>query len=182
LEPLQLDPSAQVLLTFIPSFPVFPPEASWMREPQTDIPGLILNERANGARIAFLPADLDRRFSRDHLPDHGDLLANLVRWAAKDDIPLIVEGPGLIDGHLYRQPGRAILHLVNLTNAGTWRAPVDELIPVGPLNVSVRLPADVRGTTLRLLVSGQTASAATSAGWCRFELKSLLDHEVVVVG
>jgi hypothetical protein len=100
---------------------------------------------------------------------------------AKDDIPLIVEGPGLVDCHLYRQPGRAILHLVNLTNAGTWRAPVDELIPVGPLNVSVRLPEDVRGATLRLLVSGQTATATAIDGWCRFELKSLLDHEVVVV-
>ena len=182
LEPLRLDPSAQVLLTFIPSFPVFPPEASWMREPRTDIPGLILNERPNGARIAFLPADLDRRFGRDHLPDHGDLLANLVRWTAKDEIPLTVEGSGLVDCHLYRQPGRTILHLVNLTNAGTWRAPVDELIPIGPLNVGVRLPEDVRGATLRLLVSGQTATATVIDGWCRFELKSLLDHEVVVIG
>jgi hypothetical protein len=182
LEPLRLDPSAQVLLTFIPSFPVFPPEASWMREPRTDIPGLILNERPNGARIAFLPADLDRRFGRDHLPDHGDLLANLVRWTAKDEIPLTVEGSGLVDCHLYRQPGRTILHLVNLTNAGTWRAPVDELIPIGPINVGVRLPEDVRGATLRLLVSGQTATATVIDGWCRFELKSLLDHEVVVIG
>jgi hypothetical protein len=30
-----------------------------------------------------MPADLDRRFGRDNLPDHGDLLANLVRWASK---------------------------------------------------------------------------------------------------
>jgi len=26
------------------------------------------------------------------VPDHGDLLANLVRWAAKDAIPLEIRG------------------------------------------------------------------------------------------
>jgi hypothetical protein len=181
LEPLRLDPSAQVMLTFVPPLPVMPPEAVWMREPRTDIPGLILNARAGGARVAFLPADLDRRYGRDHLPDHANLLANLVRWMAKDDLPLAVEGPGLIDCHLYRQNSRAILHVVNLTNAGTWRAPVDELIPVGPLQVSMRLPEEVRGLSLRLLVSGRTAAVTKSGGWCRFELPTLLDHEVAVI-
>ena len=31
-------------------------------------------------------------FARDNLPDHGNLLANLVRWAAHDNIPLTVDG------------------------------------------------------------------------------------------
>ena len=57
-------------------------------------PGLILNEAAGRGRVAFLPADLDRRFGRDNLPDHGNLLANLVRWAARDNLPLQVEGAG----------------------------------------------------------------------------------------
>ena len=30
LEPLRLDASAQVLLTFVPPFPVYPPESVWM--------------------------------------------------------------------------------------------------------------------------------------------------------
>lgn len=128
LEPLRVDAGAQVLATFVPAFPVYPPETSWMREPKTDIAGLILNSAVRGGRIAYLSADLDRRFGRDNLPDHGNILANLVRWSAKDDIPLHVEGAGLIDCHLYHQPGRLVLHLVNLTSACTWRQPVDELI------------------------------------------------------
>jgi len=95
--------------------------------------------------------------------------------------PLAVDGPGLIDCHLYRQPGRAILHLVNLTSAGTWRQPVHELIPVGPLRVRVRLPDDVRGKNLRLLVSGRKVSVTGAKGWRHFELGSLLDHEVAVL-
>jgi hypothetical protein len=182
LEPLQVDAQAQVLATFIPPFPIYPPETAWMREPKTDIPGLVLNTMATGSRIVFLPADLDRRFGRDNLPDHGNLLANLVRWAARDEIPLVVEGAGLTDCHLYRQPGRLILHLVNLTSAGTWRQPVHELIPVSNLRVRVKLPPDVRGKTLRLLVSGQKATVTSANGWSRFEAKSVLDHEVAVIG
>ena len=181
LEPLTLDPSAQVLATFVPSFPVTPPEDDWMRTPKTDIPGVIVNERPGRGRVAFLPADLDRRYGRDNLPDHGRLLANLTLWAAGGDMPLTVEGPGSIDCHLYRQPGRAVLHLVNLTSAGAWRAPVDELIPVGPLRVRLRLPSGVPGRSLRLLVSGRAAPVVTQAGWSRFEVPSVLDHEVVVI-
>jgi hypothetical protein len=89
-----------VLMTFIPQFPIYPPETAWMREPKTDIPGLILNSISGGGRIAFMPADLDRQFGRYNLPDHGNLLANLIRWAVKDDIPLTVECAGLIDCNL----------------------------------------------------------------------------------
>jgi len=181
LEPLQTDGSSQVLLTFVPPFPIYPPETAWMREPKTEIPGLLVSTRQNGSRIAFLPADLDRRFGRDNLPDHAGLLANLIRWAAKDDLPLSVEGPGLMDCHLYRQPGRLILHLVNLTSTGAWRQPIHELIPVGPLRVRVKLPPDVDGKSLRLLVSGGGGTMATENGWARFEVRSVLDHEVAVI-
>ncbi len=181
LEPLRVDPGAEVLMTFVPAFPIYPPETSWMRLPSTDVPGLILNSPAGGGRVAFLPADLDRRFGRDNLPDHGDLLANLIRWAAKDNIPLVVEGAGLLDCHLYQQPGRLIFHLVNLTSAGTWRQPVHELISIGPLQVRLKLPAAVRGSRGRCLVAGVDVPVAAAAGWCRFEIGSILDHEVMVI-
>jgi hypothetical protein len=157
-----------------------PPENSWMRNPRSKIPALIIREQ-NGARIAFLPADIDRRYEQGNIPDHGDLLANLVRWGAKENIPLEVKGPGLIDCHLYRQPGRLVLHLVNLTSAGTWRIPVEELIPVGPLTVRVKLPEGVAGKKVLLAVSGGTTTASNQGGWAQFEVKSVLDHEVVVI-
>ncbi|HEY5911503.1 MAG TPA: alpha-amylase family protein [Verrucomicrobiae bacterium] len=181
LEALRVDDPAQVVMTFVPEFPIYPPETAWMRQPKTEIPGLLLRTLPQAGRVAFLPADLDRRFARDNLPDHGDLLANLIRWIAKDDIPLSVEGRGLIDCHLYSQPGRLVIHLVNLTSAGTWRQPVHELIPIGPLDVCVKLPEDVRGKSLRLLVSGAKASVSTAKGWARFEIRNILDHEVAVL-
>jgi hypothetical protein len=86
-------------------FPIYPPETAWMRTPKTDIPGLVLNTRGT-SRIAYLPADIDRRFGRDNLPDHANLLVNIVRWAAGRRVPLEVKGAGLVDCRLYRQPGR----------------------------------------------------------------------------
>jgi hypothetical protein len=178
---IDVDATAQVLLTLVPPRPVYPPEAVWSEKTVTDVPGLVVSERPGRGRVAYLCADLDRRYARDNLGDTGNLLANLVRWAARDDIPLAVDGPGLIDCHLYRQPGRAILHCVNLTNEGTWRGPLDELIPVGPLRVRMRLPDDVRGRRLRLLVSAQKPALEVKGGWARFALGSVMDHEVVVL-
>jgi hypothetical protein len=187
--------NAQVLLTYVPPRPAFPPEAVWLREDKTDIAGLVVNERADGSRVAYLAADLDRRYGRDNISDIGTLLANIVRWAASDDIPLSVEGRGLLDCHLYRQSNRTILHIVNLTNEGTWRGPIDELIQVGPIKISVRLAAGSRGAVQSLVTSKPINSVASSGsararnpagvgaglGWVNFELPSILDHEVLVI-
>jgi hypothetical protein len=171
---------ATVLATFVPPFPIAPPETSWMRVPRTDIPGLIVPAAKQG-RIAYMPADLDRRYARDNLPDHGNLLANLIRWAAGDTIPLTVHGPGLVDCHLYRQQKRVILHLVNLTNAGTWRSPVDELIPVGPLRVAVRPIEGLPVSKVKFLVSRRESALTPEKGWAVCQVESLVDHEVLVL-
>jgi hypothetical protein len=181
LAPLNVNASSRVLATFVPPFPAFPPEAVWSRRMTTDIPGLVVTEGRDSGRVAYLAADLDRRFARDNLGDSGTLLANLVRWTAKDDIPLEVTGPGLLDCHLYRQSNRLILHCVNLTNEGTWRGPVDELIPVGPITVRVGVSAGLRPGSVRLLVSGGKPPLSVADGWATFRVDSILDHEVAVL-
>ena len=89
-----------------------------------------------------------------------------IRWAAADNIPLAVEGTGLIDCHLYEQPGRIILHVVNLTSEATWRAPVDELIRVGPFKITMPLPTGRAKPRARLLVAGTTPAVAVSGRQC----------------
>jgi hypothetical protein len=180
LSPLKVDPTAIVPLTFVPPFPVYPPETAWMREPKTDIPGLILSQHGR-ARVAYMPADLDRRYGQQLLPDHAALLANIVRWAAEDSLPLEVEGTGFIDCHLYEQAGRLMLHLVNLTSEATWRAPLHELIKVGPFTVKLRLPDALRQPSARLLVSGTTRPVDVKRGMGIIEIPSLLDHEVLLL-
>jgi hypothetical protein len=182
LEAMRVDPDAAVLARFVPPFPIYPPETAWMREPRTTIPGLLARTLPGGARVAFFSADLDRRFARDNLPDHGDLLANAVRWAARDHLPFVVEGAGLIDCHLYRQDHRLIVHLVNLTNAGTWRPPVHELIPVGPLHITMQVPDGISAKRARLLVSSGKPRLRVAGSVAVAEIASLLDHELLVIG
>lgn len=182
LQPLKLDPGAEVLMTFIPQFPIYPPETAWMRTPKTDIPGLVLNTRSGNSRVAFLPADIDRQFGHFNLPDHGTLLENLVRWAVKDSLPLKVEGAiGLHDYHLYQQGNKLVLHVVNLTNTGAWRQPYHEFLPSGPQVINVKLPCNVSGKNLEFLVSKQASRPKVENGSCQFEIKSITDHEVVVI-
>ena len=163
--------------TLIPNFPAYPPETSWMREPRSNIAALVLRDEPGGVRTAWFAADIDRRFSRDNLPDHGDLLGNVIRWAVRDEIPLRVDGRGLIDCHLYSQENRLILHVVNLTSAGAWRSPIDEFIPIGPLRVSVR----ARGEGVRLLVAGGSRPVSREDDWTSFEILRVEAHEIAVV-
>jgi hypothetical protein len=116
------------------------------------------------------------------LADHAHLLANLVHWAVGDAMPLEVRGPGLIDCHLYRQNARLILHLVNLSNGAAWRAPIEEWIPVGPLHVKVKLTPHVHAASARGLVTGAAMPLTVSNGWASFQVKSIRDHEVIVIG
>jgi len=176
LEELRTEPGVIVPLTFVPSFPAFPPEMAWMRQPTTNIPALVIN-----SKIAYLPADIDSRYARYNLPDHGTLLANLVRWAAGDRIGFQVQGAGLIDCHLYRQSNSLIVHLVNLTNEGAWRGPIDELIPVGPLQIRIKAPSDLHIRKVESLVSRTQPPLMNQQDWVSVEVKQILDHEVLVL-
>lgn len=166
-------------LTWIPPFPIYPPEFAWMRDAATDYPALTLRQSRTGGRIAYLAADIDRCYARYNLPDHGDLLANIVRWATGEEMPLYVEGNGLIDCHLYHQPGHLILHLVNLTGAS--QTPLELYAPVGPLRVTFKLPADVVGEEAQLLVAGHVVPSAIENGWVQCEVPTVRDHEVIVI-
>lgn len=181
IEKVDTEPDVQVLATFVPPFPIYPPETAWMRHAQTDVAGVVLREPASGGRVAYVSADIDRCYGRDHHPDHADLLANITRWAAGNSVPVRVDGPGLIDCHLYRQGERLILHLVNLTSAGTWRAPLHELIAVGPLHVHLRLPETATDATVEFLVNGTDGTVSVKDGEVSFEVSPITDHEVAVV-
>jgi hypothetical protein len=140
---------------------------------------MVLRENANGSRVAYVPADIDRCFARGKLPDHGQLIQNIVRWALNAPVPLAVEGPGFIDCQLYSQPGRLILHLVNLTN--TMGGPIYEIVPIGPVKVSVSLRVDVTASVVRSLVSKTKLASKKEDGCITFTIERITDHEVLII-
>jgi hypothetical protein len=71
--------------------------------------------------------------------------------------------------------------MVNLTSAGTWRAPVEELIPVGPHRVKVSPPPGMAPPrAARLLVAARVVPAKIEAGSVQVETPAISDHEVIV--
>ncbi len=181
LLPLRVDSGTIVPLTYIPPFPIYPPETAWMRLEKTEIPGLILQTTSAGSKVAYLPSDIDRRYAQDNLPDHGNLLANILRWLVGDRLPITITGAGLIDCHLYEQPGRLILHILNLTNSAAWRAPIDDQIPLGPFRVALRQPSGAAYRNARLLVSGRDQPLRGSGSELEFETGTIMEHEVAVI-
>jgi hypothetical protein len=166
-------------LTYIPPFPIYPPETAWMRNPVSSIPALVLNATNTRGRIAYLSADLDRTFGRSRLPDHARLLANLVRWSANDAIPVEVEGAGFLDCRLYQQQGRKVLHIVNLTGFETGQAPAYEYFPAGP--ISVRIASEEPTLQVKMLVSGEVQDLVPSNGSVLVSIDQIADHEVLVI-
>ncbi|NMC38225.1 MAG: Tat pathway signal protein [Bacteroidales bacterium] len=181
LNPLKTDPGTEVLATFIPAFPIYPPETAWMRTPATDIPGLIIRMMPEGNRIGFMPADIDRQFARYNLPDHGNLLKNIFRWMLDDKMPVEIKTLGLIDCHLYRKEMSLIVFVVNLTNSASWRQPVDELIPSGPVEINMKIPEDMSAKNVKLLVSGKEIMPSVHEKQIGFVIDNVLAHEVAVI-
>ncbi|MHB1317694.1 MAG: alpha-amylase family protein, partial [Anaerolineae bacterium] len=178
LQKVMLATDAAALATYVPAFPIYPPEFSWMRESHTDIPAIVSRAHPAGGRMVYFAADIDRTYGARRLPDHGRLLANAVRWAA-GELPLRVDGPGFVDCHLYRQDSRLILHLVNLSGAGEWPAFLEEHLPVGPLVVSVRWGRDT-GVAARCCVEPAYLPVERGDGWATVRLDRLVDHQVIV--
>jgi hypothetical protein len=167
-------------ITLIPSYPDLPMEHVFPRVETTDDRQVYLRERG-ASRIVYFPGDLDRTFWEVLSPDHGRLLANAVRWAANEEPPVTVAGPGLFDVTAWGQKDALVVHLVNLTNAMAMKGPVREFVSVGPMTVRLRLPAGARARRVQLLVAGGTPQATEASGTVTVAVPSVRDHEVVAV-
>lgn len=167
-------------VTLIPAYPDLPMEEVYPRVEKTDIPEVYLREFGRG-RVAYFPWDIDRTFWEVMSPDHGRLFANAVDWAAGQERPVIVEGPGVLDLAYWRQQNSVTLHLVNLTNPMMMKGPYREVVPVGPQRVRMKLPAGSRARDVRLLVAGGRPAWRQRGEWVEVTLTSIGVHEVLAV-
>ena len=163
---------------YIPAFPIYPPEFSWIREERPDLGTIFAGTLDSGSRVVYFAADIDRCFGREHLPDHRELLLNAVRYAAGDSLPVDISGPGRLDCTIYRQGGRRILHLVNLTDCSITPGYCEGAAPVGPIKVS--LPVD-GGHRAQLRVSGSRPEVTEKDGRLEILIERIEDHELLVV-
>ncbi|QGN34953.1 alpha-amylase family protein [Microlunatus sp. Gsoil 973] len=171
--------SGDVLATFVPDFPIFPPETSWMREPRTEVPAIIARELPSGARLVWLLADLDRCYARDEQPDHAVIIGNAVRWAIGDEPSFEIQSSGLVSASLYEQSGRRILHLTNRVTTSEIPGRQAHLVPVGPIRARVKSGFPEPRITSR--VTGAELTTKVENGYLVFEIDQLVDHEVIII-
>ncbi len=178
---VSVDADVEVLATFIPDFPIYPPETSWMREPKTDLPAITVKQAPSGGKLVWFVADLDRCFARDESFEHALLFANAIRWALGTSSKVTLSGThGVITADLYEQPGKQILHLNNRLQLSRVPGRQYDLVPIGPVEVRLLVGA-AAPSSVKLRVDGKSVPATKQGNELVFVVDQILDHEVVVI-
>ncbi len=167
-------------LTLVPPYPDLPMEEVYPREIRTNIPEVYMRQVGLG-RIVYFPWDIDRIFWEVLCVDHGKLLANAVRWATNEAPVVQVTGDGVLDVTVWRQQDSVTVHLVNLTNPMMMKGPVREFYPIGPLTVTLRLPAGETPEAAQLLVAGDKVDLDTVSDGITVTIPSVECHEVLAI-
>lgn len=173
--------NTSVLATYVPPFPIYPPEFSWMRESHTDIPTILAQDKPSQGRIVYFAADISSVYGRWRIPDHGDLLANAVQWCVHDQLPLRVEGPGYLDCHLYQKDDSLILHIINLSGRSAWPGYAEQDLPIGPLQVTLELPTGFHPTEAECKVANQHTPMHIVGNQAVLELPQVKLHELIIL-
>jgi len=169
----------EAIAGYIPDFPIYPPEFSYIREECPELGTIFAGTLESGARVVYFAADIDRCLGRHGLPDHSRLLADATSWTIKGENPLTVEGLGYLDCRVFSQGSRVIVHIVNLSGSNRYGY-CDEYYPVGPITVTVA-SGGRRFDTAKLAVAGETLKVEAKGGAAKVKLEKIGMHEVIVL-
>ncbi|MCL2068956.1 MAG: beta-galactosidase trimerization domain-containing protein, partial [Oscillospiraceae bacterium] len=169
----------------IPSFPTYPPEASFMNDGEhvSEHPGILIGETGYGGRAVYFAADFDRLYGQFFFPDHGDLLKNAIIWAlGEENLPFTVEGRGELDCKLFSQNAgkRFVLHIVNYSGLGKWPGSAEEIYPVGPEKVRVNVGA-LQVKSVRMRSTGELLDFSMEDGMLTFTIGQITDQDIIVI-
>ena len=177
---IPLAPVSDPVLTVVPGFTAYPPELAYPPTPQTNIPAAVLREQG-ASRTAYIAGDIERSMWVAGDVDLSRLLQNTIRWIARDEQPVTIQGPGLIESFTYEtEPGFAI-HVLNYTNPNTHRGLIREFYPIGAQTVSFAVPEGRTVSRVQLLKSGADAPFRRVDGRIVFTIPGITDYEVAAL-
>ncbi len=177
---VESDGTLEPVCSYIPPFPIYPPEFSWIREERENIAPVFAGTLATGSRVVYFAGDIDRCYGKELIPDHGDLLAGSIRWTSGNSIPITVKSRGHINVNFYKQGDNYIIHLVNLSGCNCPPGTCEETLPVGPVTVMFRV--EYTGALKATLTVGKETVAIIGDGNRKsFMIDTLNDHEMIVI-
>lgn len=158
------------------------PEYSAIRS-TTRIP--VVTRGGYGAgRVVYFANTMEALYYRYGFTDLARVMANAVRWALNEPPMVEVDAPDYVDVTHMAQPGRVLVHLINLPldkplNTG-WRHPGRNLVDVSDIVVRLRLPRGQRVKVARLAGSDVLLALSSHQGAFKVTVPALTDHEIVV--
>ncbi len=130
-------------------------------------------------RIAAIYGPLGSAFAAFHSAANREFIDRVVRRLFTPDVE--IEGPPTVEVALRKKSGRMILHLTNTTSmqVGGDYAVNDFVAPVGPVKISIRIPAPPGRVALE--PGGMTLNGSWGNGKWNGVLERLEIHAMVVV-
>ena len=173
----------KILATFVPPFPMYPPEFVWTDNPKTDEPVITEYKNPGGVKAVYAAWDLDALYGRAALPDHGDLIGNIVKYLLGEKIPVQVECDAYIDFKVYRttQEKKLVIHLINSNHSGFAQGYAEKNIPVGPVNIKLKLPDMILSKAWTAVDEQDVKLYCESGGTYTLCLERLGIHQLIVL-
>jgi len=167
-------------LTLVPSYQDLPMERVYTDKALTDIPMAFCRDVGKG-RVVYLPMDIDRTFAEIRHGGHLAIMRAMVNWAADEQQPMTVNGPGLVDMAIWRQERSLAAHLVNYNNPMAMGGAYREALTTGPYEVSLDLPDARDPAAVTLLENGVAGRWRREDKRLIVAVPSITYHEVVAV-
>jgi hypothetical protein len=109
------------------------------------------------------------------------LIANSLRWALGKQPDVEVEAKGVIDLALRRSEDRLVVLVNNLTNPMMMKGPIREVFPIGPVTLSIAIPAGRSVDQVRLGSSGESLRHQSGDGRVTVTLAELATLDAIQV-
>jgi hypothetical protein len=140
-------------------------------------PAALVNRFGRGQAV-FIPSALGDHCLNFRFPDERRLIANAARMLAPPPVELSA-GDEFVETALRRgADGSLALHLVNWASG---ERPATRAIPLGPLEVTLRLPAGFRPRAARLAWAGRAARLSVRGRLARLTVPRLEEYELAVL-
>ena len=173
-------PVESPVLSVVPGFTAYPPELSYPAQPRTSEPAVVVREKGK-SRLVWFPGDIERTMWRSGHTDLSRLLQNSIRWVAGADVPVTMTGKGLVETFAWETEAGFAVHVLNYTNPAVHRGWIRDFFPVGPQEVTMKLPAGRRVRRVELLRAEKDIPFRMTDGAIRFTVPAVLDYEVAAL-
>jgi hypothetical protein len=176
VSPVRAAQDAQVPLRRAAPFRVFPEGWAYPEHADSGEP-LLVARQAGAGRTAFFATQLGRSYTMLHYPPLGDLIADTVRWASGDGIPLRAAAPATLQISLRRCDAGLAVHCVNLTGGERY---MREIVPLHDCRLSLQEEAGRTFGRAVQVSSGAALPLAHEGGWATITVPVLGAYDVLL--